>query len=154
MGLIDFVRSAGEKIFGTGEAAAAPTKDEAVLSKRSTSLEDHVRSLGLQVEDLKIKVADEVAYLKGKVATQEIREKVVLAVGNVQGIARVDDERLEVTNPQPEARYYTVAKGDTLSKIAKQHYGDANKYPQIFEANKPMLKHPDKIYPGQVLRIP
>jgi len=59
-----------------------------------------------------------------------------------------------VTNPQPEARYYTVAKGDTLSKISKEMYGDPNKYPQIFEANKPMLGHPDKIYPGQVLRIP
>ena len=69
------------------------------------------------------------------------------------GEPRVED-RLEVTNPEPEARYYTVAKGDTLSKIAKQHYDDANKYPQIFEANKPMLKDPDKIYPGQSLRIP
>jgi nucleoid-associated protein YgaU len=153
MGLIDFVRAAGEKIFGTSEAAAAPTKDEAVLSKRAGALEDHVKQLGLQVDDLKIKVAEETAYVKGKVSTQEIREKVVLAVGNVEGIAKVED-RLEVTNPQPEARYYTVVKGDTLSKIAKQHYGDANKYPLIFEANKPMLKHPDKIYPGQVLRIP
>ena len=152
MGLIDFVRSAGERIFGSGVAAAA-TSDEAVLSKRATALEDHVRSLGLQVDDLKIKVADETAHVKGKVTTQELREKVVLAVGNVEGIGKVDD-RLEVVTPQPEARYYTVAKGDTLSKIAKQHYGDANKYPQIFEANTPMLKHPDKIYPGQVLRIP
>jgi len=152
MGLIDFIRNAGEKIFGGGEAAAA-TNDEAVLSKRATALEDHVRGLGLAVEDLKIKVADEVAHVKGKVATQAIREKVVLAVGNVEGIAKVDD-RLEVTTPEPAARYYTVVKGDTLSKIAKEHYGDANKYPQIFEANKPMLKHPDKIYPGQVLRIP
>ena len=153
MGLIDFVRAAGEKIFGTSDASAAPTKDEGVLSKRATALEDHVQSLRLPVEGLKIKVADDVAYVKGLVATQEIREKVVLAVGNVEGIAKVED-RLEVTSPQPEARYYTVTKGDTLSKIAKQHYGDANKYPQIFEANKPMLKHPDKIYPGQVLRIP
>ena len=153
MGIIDFVRAAGEKIFGTSEAAAAPTKDEAVLSKRSTALEDHVRTLGLEVDGLKVKVVEDVAYVKGKVATQDVREKVVLAVGNVQGIAKVED-RLEVTSPQPEARYYTVAKGDTLSKIAKQEYGDANKYPQIFEANKPMLKHPDKIYPGQVLRIP
>jgi nucleoid-associated protein YgaU len=153
MGLIDFVSAAGEKVFGTSEAAAAPTKDEAVLSKRATALEDRVRTLGLAVDGLKIKVADEVAYVKGTVATQDIREKIVLAVGNVAGIARVED-RLEVTNPQPESRFYTVAKGDTLSKIAKQHYGDASKYPQIFEANKPMLKDPDKIYPGQVLRIP
>jgi nucleoid-associated protein YgaU len=153
MGLIDFVRSAGEKLFGKGEAAAATTKDEAVLSKRATTLEDHVRELGLAVDDLKIKVDDEIAFVKGKVETQDVREKVVLAIGNVEGIARVDD-RLEVTNPEPEARYYTVGKGDTLSKIAKQEYGDANKYAIIFDANKPMLKHPDKIYPGQVLRIP
>jgi len=153
MGLIDFVRSAGEKIFGSGEAAASPTKDEAVLSKRATALEQHVGKLGLPVEGLKIKVADDVAYVRGTVATQEQREKIVLVVGNVEGIAKVED-RLEVTSPQPEGRYYTVAKGDTLSKIAKQHYGDANKYGQIFEANKPMLKHADKIYPGQVLRVP
>jgi len=153
MGLIDFVRAAGEKIFGTSEAAASPTTDETVLSKRATALEAHVGKLGLPVEGIKIKVADDVAYVKGKVPTQAEREKIVLAVGNVAGIAKVED-RLEVTNPQPEARYYTVVKGDTLSKIAKEQYGDANKYPQIFEANKPMLTHPDKIYPGQVLRIP
>jgi nucleoid-associated protein YgaU len=146
MGLIDFARSAGEKLFGATEAAAASTKDETVLSKRATTLEEHVKRLGLPVDGLKIKLADDVAYLKGTVATQEVREK-------VEGIARVED-RLEVTNPQPEARYYTVVKGDTLSKIAKAQYGDANKYPQIFEANKPMLKDPDRIYPGQVLRIP
>jgi len=153
MGLIDFVRAAGEKIFGTSEAAASPTTDETVLSKRATALEAHVGKLGLPVEGLKIKVADDVAYVKGTVPTQAEREKIVLAVGNVSGIAKVED-RLEVTNPQPEARYYTVAKGDTLSKISKEMYGDPNKYPQIFEANKPMLGHPDKIYPGQVLRIP
>ena len=153
MGLIDFVRSAGEKLFGTTEAAAAPTNDATVLSKRATTLEEHVKRLGLPVDGLKIKVADDVAYVKGTVATQEVREKVVLAVGNVEGIARVED-RLEVSDPQPEARYYTVVKGDTLSKIAKAQYGDANKYPKIFEANKPMLKDPDRIYPGQVLRIP
>ena len=153
MGLIDFVRAAGEKIFGTSEAAASTTKDEAVLSKRATALESHISTLGIPVEGLKIKVAEDIAYVKGKVGTQAQREKIVLAVGNVEGIAQVDD-RLEVTNPEPEARYYTVGKGDTLSKIAKQYYGDANKYPQIFEANKPMLAHPDKIYPGQVLRVP
>ena len=52
------------------------------------------------------------------------------------------------------APFYTVRKGDTLSAIAKRHYGDANAYNSIFEANRPMLDHPDRIYPGQVLRIP
>jgi nucleoid-associated protein YgaU len=153
MGLIDFIRSAGEKIFGTNEAAAAPTTDETVLSKRATALEDHVKGLGLPVEGLKIKVTSDVAFVKGTTDTQETREKILLAVGNVAGIARVED-RIDVTNPEPEARYYTVEKGDTLSKISKKEYGDPNRYAIIFEANKPMLTHPDKIYPGQVLRIP
>ncbi|HYU43477.1 MAG TPA: LysM peptidoglycan-binding domain-containing protein [Vicinamibacteria bacterium] len=49
---------------------------------------------------------------------------------------------------------YTVKKGDTLSKISKQFYGDANAYKKIFDANRDQLKDPDKIQPGQVLRIP
>jgi len=151
MGLIEFVMNAGQKLFGADEAVAAI--DPGVQSKRATALEGQVKALGLAVEDLKIKVADQTAVVKGRVATQADREKVVLAIGNTVGIARVDD-RLEVTTPKPEARYYTVVKGDTLSKIAKGQYGDANKYAAIFEANRPMLGHPDKIYPGQVLRIP
>ena len=71
----------------------------------------------------------------------------------MKGVARVDD-RLEVLQKEPEAQFYTVKSGDSLSKIAKVFYGNAMKYPVIFEANKPMLKSPDKIYPGQVLRIP
>ena len=77
----------------------------------------------------------------------------MLALGNVTGIATVDD-RINVVHPKPESTFYEVKSGDSLSKIAKAHYGDAMKYPLIFEANKPMLKDPDKIYPGQVLRIP
>ena len=76
-----------------------------------------------------------------------------MVVGNTEGIATVDD-RMTVEIPEPEAQFHTVVKGDYLSKIAKKYYGDAMKYPIIFEANKPMLTDPDKIYPGQVLRIP
>ncbi len=153
MGLIDFVVNAGKKLFGGGEAAAAPSADPDVLSKRSGALEKEIQALGLHVEGLKIKVSEHTAFVRGKVKTQADREKVVLALGNVEGIAQVDDG-IEVTSPAAAARMYTVKKGDTLSKIAKEHYGDANKYNAIFEANKPMLTHPDKIYPGQVLRIP
>jgi nucleoid-associated protein YgaU len=112
-----------------------------------------VQGLGFEVEDLSIKVDDGVATISGKVNSQSDKEKIVLAVGNTAGIGRVDD-RLEIENPEPEATFYTVKSGDSLSKIAKQHYGNAMKYPVIFEANKPMLTDPDKIYPGQVLRIP
>ena len=153
MGLIEFMRDAGAKIFGADAAAAAPTADPAVQSKRATALEEHVKKLGLPVENLKIKMADATAHVRGKVPDQATREKVILAIGNTAGIAGVDDG-LEVTAKAPEGRYYTVKSGDNLSKISKAMYGDPNKYQAIFEANKPMLKDPDKIYPGQVLRIP
>jgi nucleoid-associated protein YgaU len=91
--------------------------------------------------------------VSGVAADQATKEKVVLCCGNVERVAAVND-LLTVATPADESQYYTVVKGDNLSKIAKQYYGNPNKYPVIFEANKPMLTHPDKIYPGQLLRIP
>jgi nucleoid-associated protein YgaU len=85
--------------------------------------------------------------------SQELKEKILVAVGNVAGISGVEDN-VAVAQPEAESRFYTVKKGDTLSAVAKEMYGNANLYNKIFEANKPMLSHPDKIYPGQVLRIP
>ena len=84
---------------------------------------------------------------------QEAKEKILVAVGNISGIASVDDQ-VKTATPATASQFYTVKSGDTLSAISKQVYGNANLYNKIFEANKPMLKSPDKIYPGQVLRIP
>jgi nucleoid-associated protein YgaU len=153
MGLIEFALEAGKKLFGGDAAAAAPTTDETVLSKRAVALEQHVQALGLAVDGLKIKVAQDTAWVRGTVPTQAAAELVALAVGNTAGIAKVENQ-LEVKAVEPPARLYTVRRGDTLSAISKQLYGDAGKYRLIFEANKPMLKDPDEIYPGQVLRIP
>ncbi len=91
--------------------------------------------------------------VSGVAPDQATREKIVLCCGNVANVERVND-LMTVSSSEPTAEYYTVVKGDTLSKISKQFYGDANKYMKIYEANTPMLKHPDKIYPGQMLRIP
>lgn len=146
MGLIDFVKNAGEKLFGIGGG-------EAKAQEQAQALTGFISKLGFEAEDLNIEVNDDVAIVNGKVASQEVREKIVLAVGNTEGIKQVDD-RLVVEKPEPEAQYYTVQRGDTLSAIAKRYFGNAMKYPVIFEANRPMLKDPDKIYPGQVLRIP
>ena len=85
--------------------------------------------------------------------TQETKKKILLCGGNVKGVQDVEDNMV-VTNVEADAQFHTVVSGDNLSKIAKAFYGDAGKYPVIFEANKPMLEHPDKIYPGQMLRIP
>ncbi len=149
MGLIDFVMGAGEKLFGPKESD----------QERSAKLENQVRRMGLSVEMLKVDVKGDQATVSGKVQTQADREKIVLTVGNTTGISKVDDRMQLVVKKaeapkEPEAKYYTVVKGDSLSKIAKAQYGDAMKYPVIFDANKPMLSDPDKIYPGQVLRIP
>ena len=95
----------------------------------------------------------DLATLKGEAPSQAAREKAILVVGNVDHVARVDDQ-MTVATAEPESKFYTVKSGDNLSKIAKEMYGDANQYPKIFEANKPMLKDPDEIFPGQVLRIP
>jgi nucleoid-associated protein YgaU len=160
MGLIDFVKNAGRKMLGMDDedekpkVKVSPTVSPAEMAaKRAKALSAVVRETGIAVTGLAITVNGDLATIRGKVATQADKEKVALAVGNTMGIARVDDQ-LTVEKPAPLATFYTVKKGDTLSAIAKAHYKDANKYPVIFEANKPMLTHPDKIYPGQVLRIP
>lgn len=144
MGLFDFVKDAGEKLLGKSGADA--TTDAAAVSKR-------IRDLGIGIQGLEVRVDGDKAIVTGRAKSQADREKAILAAGNTVGIATVEDS-IEVAEPQPESKYYRVRSGDTLGKIAKQFYGDAGKYPVLFEANKPMLKDPDKIYPGQVLRIP
>ena len=143
MGLISFVKNVGEKIFGGNEAQAA-TADE--LKKE---LDKH----SLHAEGLDIAVDGDKVVVKGKTNDSATAEKIAIALGNTIGVAEVDNQ-LEADNAEDESNFYTVVSGDTLSKIAKEQYGNANDYMKIFEANKPMLSHPDKIYPGQVLRIP
>lgn len=158
MGLFSFIKDAGAKIFGIGkttaqeaaEAAAEELKLEDAAAKR---LEQTIVDLDLQVENLNIHIDDDAATVTGEAFNQATKEKVVLVIGNSNGIAMVDDQ-MTVENEEPVAQFHTVVSGDTLGKIAKSYYGNAMKYPEIFEANKPMLKDPNLIYPGQVLRIP
>ena len=172
MGIFDFVKGAGTKLFGS----KPPADDNETYKPLSAHVEEH----GISAKNLTFRFDKGVLVVEGVVPDQVTREKVILIVGNVNGISQVDD-RLQVgaapakgapsalpaatstsgsipaaapAAPAWSSKTYTVQKGDTLSKIAKQFYGKANDYPKIFEANKPMLKDPDKIYPGQVLRIP
>ncbi len=111
------------------------------------------QNLGVQGVQVAFDGASGKVVVQGQAPTQEAKEKVTLCCGNVASVKDVDN-LMAVSAPAPEAQYHDVVRGDTLSAIAKKFYGDANKYPVIFEANKPMLSHPDKIYPGQKLRIP
>jgi len=146
MGLFSFIKNAGKKVFGKKEVEL--TEEEA----RIASLKDAIKSLEIPISNLEIGLAQQV-IVEGSTNTNSNREKVILALGNVEGVGAVADN-IHVENPEPESTFYEVKKGDYLSKIAKEVYGDAMKYPTIFDANKPMLKDPDEIYPGQILRIP
>ena len=174
MGVWNFVKDAGERIVANAKAAARfgpADKPEQPAAKAATNtsakssdnggksagdaIADYIRAQNLEVSNLKVDfdAANSTVHVSGTAKDQATKEKVILCCGNITGVEKVTDD-LSVEQAAPEAQYHTVAKGDTLSAIAKRYYGDASKYPEIFEANKPMLKHPDKIYPGQSLRIP
>ncbi len=154
MGLMSFFKGVGSKLFGGAEVKAAEqAAPEKAAELKAGALLQHVKDLGLAYNSLTVKLTGHTVILEGEVATQEDAEKIALAVGNVETVESVENN-LVVETPAPEAQYHTVVSGDSLSKIAKEFYGDAMKYPLIFEANKPMLKSPELIYPGQVLRIP
>lgn len=142
MGLWNFIKDAGKAI-GIGSAEAAEPADQ---------IKAEIADLGLDSSGMDIVVDGDKVTITGDAVSQEVKEKVILAAGNVEGIAAVEE-----TVAAPDAKepvFHTVEKGDTLWAISSKHLGNGARYEEIFEANKPMLSHPDKIYPGQMLRIP
>jgi nucleoid-associated protein YgaU len=187
MGIFDFVKNAGAKIFGKDRKDDDGDANNDGKLDAGRGLSGHLRDNGIDPRNLKFTFQGDTVVVDGYLPSQDSREKAVLIVGNVEGVARVDDRIIVGAPPAATAsatpgagtsgvllggasqsvakhsaggttgwtsKTYTVEKGDTLSEIAQKMYGKANKYNVIFEANKPMLKDPDKIYPGQVLRIP
>lgn len=157
MGIFNFVREAGAKV-GLGEspseAAAEAEREEQLHELREgNKLLKLILDTNQDIEKPKVKYDDGVATITGTAGSQQVRETIVLMIGNCAGVEAVDD-RMEVDDDTPESVFYTVQKGDTLGAIAKEHLGQAGRYMEIFEANQPMLKDPNLIYPGQVLRIP
>jgi len=174
MGLISFVKSAGRKVglFGGQEAAeaevakkkaeeasvaAAAAADEAqklALSRQAVARDIEAAVLSyVSIANLSAGFDGETVSLFGTATSQADKEKAILVAGNTEGVGSVDDN-VDVEVPEPPAVYHTVVSGDTLSKIADAQYGVMRMFDVVFDANKPMLDHPDKIYPGQVLRIP
>ena len=158
MGLFSFIRDAGEKLFGHKEVEQAAASQAPNVAELNQKAGDAIRTyidqqnLGLTGLAVTFDGASGKVTLAGSAPSQEAAEKAGLAAGNVASVSSVDNN---LEYPAGTAsQYHDVVRGDTLSAIAKKYYGDASKYPVIFEANKPMLTHPDKIYPGQKLRIP
>ena len=141
MGLFDFAKDLGKKLFGSGDDPAQ-------------KIEQNIAAANPGVDDLGVTFKDGVVHLSGKAASAEAMEKAVLMAGNVKGVTEVKIDGMEAPEPEPEVQYYTIVSGDSLSKIAKAHYSNAMDYPKIFEANKEVIKDPDLIYPGQKIRIP
>ena len=165
MGLFSFIKNAGKKL-GIGD-------DEA---PEAEAVKKELASFDLGTKNVEVSVEGDKCVLKGVVADQTSFEKAVIAVGNTLGISKVEAADLKVVAPDSGLKFtqadmadlikastpasepvlYTVKKGDNLWKVAESHYGKGKgaKHVLIFDANRPMLSHPDKIYPGQVLRIP
>ncbi len=147
MGIFDFFKDAGEKLanaVGIGDANA------------SDAIQEKIQTFDFGIDGLEATVDGDKVTLNGTAPTAEAAEKAILIAGNISGVAQVESniQLAQAATAAPEPVFYTVKSGDTLSAVAKKYYGNANRYNEIFEANKPMLSHPDKIYPGQNLRIP
>ncbi len=140
--MFDFIKNIGAKIFGSKEEA--PQK-----------LKEHIESDNPGVENLDIEMSDDgTVTLKGEAKDQDALEKAALMAGNVEGVEKVDVSGVQVQQvEEKKVVIYEIQKGDTLWAIAKKFYGDGNKYHKIFEDNKEVIKDPDKIYPGQKIRI-
>ena len=141
MGLFDFVINQGKKLFGAGDDPAAKIKEEIEASNPG-------------VKNLEVQFKDGQVQLSGEAITPEAMEKAVLLAGNVQGVAGVSADQLKSPPQTGKVEYYVIQSGDTLSAIAKKFLGNASAYPKIFEANREVIKDPDKIYVGQKIRIP
>lgn len=141
MGLFDFAKDMGSKLFGKNDDPAEKIKE-------------NIEADNPGITDLGVAYDDGTVELSGKAESAEAVEKAVLMAGNVKGVSDVKIDKMEAPAPAPEIEYYTIVSGDSLSKIAKRYYGDAMDYPKLFEANREVIKDADLIYPGQKIRIP
>ena len=141
MGLFAFAKNIGKKLFSKNDDAAEKIKA-------------HIEEDNPGMEGLDVRYEDGKVVLSGEATSAEAMEKAVLMAGNVDGVEEVDASAVTAPTASAEVEFYTIQKGDSLTKIAKQYYGNAMDYPKLFEANREVIKDPDLIYPGQIIRIP
>jgi nucleoid-associated protein YgaU len=143
MGLFDFAKDIGDKIFGDKE----PPETQA------DKIKSHIETDNPGISDLQVTVNEGIVSMSGEATSREALEKAVLLAGNVKGVEQVMAVTVKAAD-EPKVEFYEIKSGDSLSAIAKKFYGDATQYPRLFEANREVIKDPDKIYPGQKIRVP
>ena len=145
MGLLDFAKDVGRQLFDTDAEAA-------------DNIKNHLEVKLSGIRNVSVEFDDGVATVCGECDNQQIRENAILIAGNVKGVEKVIADDLVAPEPAPEEvskdEFYEIVSGDTLGAIAKKYYGKASAYMKIFEANRDIISDPNKIYPGQKIRIP
>lgn len=142
MGLLNFVRNIGKKIFDNDDADIAD------------KIKTHIEADKIGVDNLQVDFQDGIVKLSGEAKTSADLEKAVLLAGNLQGVESVNIDGVSGEQPSETVEYYTIEKGDSLWKIAEKTYGNGSEYQKIFEENREVIKDPDLIFPGQKIRIP
>ena len=146
MGLFDFAKDVGRQLFDTDAEAA-------------DNIREHLNIRLSGISNLEVEFDDGIATLCGDCANEATREQAILIAGDVKGVEQVVATDLKAPPPPPEepqerVEIYEIVSGDTLGGIAKKYYGKASMYTRIHEANKELIPDPNKIYPGQKIRIP
>ena len=160
MGLFDFARDVGRQLFDTDAEAA-------------DNIKEHLEIRTSGISNIEVEYDDGVATICGDCINQATKDHAVLMVGNIKGVEKVIADDLRVSpapakepagesaaepasaqEPEEQFEFYEIVSGDTLSKIAKRYYGKASDYMRIFEANREIIEDPDRIFPGQKIRIP
>ena len=141
MGLFDFLRNKGDGVIKEDASAADDIKS-------------HVEANNPGVSGLQVAYQDGVATLTGQADSAEAKEKAVLMAGNIKDVEKAVADGLTAPPAEGAVEFYEIQSGDTLSKLAKQFYGEAMLYTKIFEANREVIRDADLIYPGQKIRIP
>lgn len=146
MSLFDFAKDVGRQLFDTDTEAA-------------DSIKEHLEIKLSGVKNVTVDFDDGVATICGDCINEATRNNAILVAGNVKGVQKVIADGLKYPAPKPEelkeiVEYYEIVSGDTLGKIAKRFYGSASQYTRIHAANKELIPDPNKIYPGQKIKIP
>lgn len=145
MGLFDFAKDVGRQLFDTDKEAA-------------DNIKQHLDVKLTGVKNLDVTFDDGVATICGDCANEATRNSAVLLAGDVKGVEKVIADDLKFPEPKEEEKekveYYEIVSGDTLGGIAKRFYGKASQYTRIHAANKELIPDPNKIYPGQKIKIP